>query len=103
MSWGPVTYDAIAHSMQGLRVHLFARFDLDEPHSGADDCFCDGFSISRVVLVRLHKWFDELSRNDPDGVAELAQPSRHPLRAWASLHANQSFWGGCKKREEGIT
>jgi hypothetical protein len=30
-------------------------------------------------------------------VAEPVQLSSHPLRAWASLHADQSFWSGREK------
>ena len=61
-----------------------------------------GAVVELTVIRRLFKAPRVIVLVATIGVAELAQPSCHPLRAWASLHTNQSFRSGCKKREEGV-
>jgi hypothetical protein len=63
-----------------------------EPHVGPRHRFADRLGISRVVLVGLHIWLDELRRNQAHVVSKALQLARPMMRAAAGFHADQAPW-----------
>src|ERR1019366_2745839 len=55
---------AITHTMQCLQIELVIGLDRHKSHVLAIHCLGNRFCIKEVVLVRLHKWLHELSRDE---------------------------------------
>jgi hypothetical protein len=81
---------AITHTMHHLKVELIVCLDRNEPHVLSVHRFGDGFRIQKAVLVRLHEWLHELSRDQLHVVALFSQSTTEEVSARTSLHTDQA-------------
>jgi hypothetical protein len=51
---GSSLHPALSHPMHGPHIQMLLSFDRYEAHRRPPDCFCDGFRIDVVALVRLY-------------------------------------------------
>src|SRR5277367_4058322 len=80
---------AVAHTMQRLQIELVICLDRDETHVLSIDSLRDSFCIKEVVLVGLHKWPHELSRNELHVMALFTQSTTKKVRSGTCLQADQ--------------
>jgi hypothetical protein len=87
---GPLANHKIAdaeHHCRSLLLFAFCRY---EPHGRPLSSFTDRFSVSRIVLLTLHKWLDVSRSNQPDFVPELRDLPRPVVAAGARFHGNRA-------------
>ena len=94
--------EARAHPVQGLKVKLPLRLELDEAHGGPARGFGNRLGIAVVVLLRLHVGPHILRRHQADAVALSGEQAPEMMSAAAGLHSNDARRQRGREGHEGV-
>src|ERR1035441_8808551 len=75
--------------MESLQVELVICLDRNETHVLAVDSLRDGLGIEEVVLVRIHEWLYELSRDQLHIMALFSSCAAKKVCSRTCLQAHQ--------------
>jgi hypothetical protein len=88
---GPLSHQAIAHTMQRLAIELLVRFRRDAPRRGTLHGFRNRMRISKVIFVSLPERLGVDRPHLPHVVAEGEQLTGHIVRSHACLYPDQAW------------